>query len=145
MHMCMLQVDPSGSYFAWRASALGSNYINAAAFLERRYAEDMELEDAIHTALLTLREGFEVSVCLCCLCFVCARACVLLQALSSKVGWVGSFCLRFAYAARQALAALVAGHKVTICYIVVESWSIACFTRYVHGRLLALNSVVPAG
>jgi 20S proteasome subunit alpha 2 len=56
--MCA-QVDPSGSYFAWRASALGSNYINANAFLERRYGEDMELEDAIHTALLTLREGFE--------------------------------------------------------------------------------------
>ena len=54
-----MQVDPSGSYFAWRASALGSNYANANAFLERRYGEDMELEDAIHTALLTLREGFE--------------------------------------------------------------------------------------
>lgn len=24
-----------------------------------RYADDMELEDAIHTALLTLKEGFE--------------------------------------------------------------------------------------
>lgn len=28
-------------------------------FLEKRYADDMELEDAIHTALLTLKEGFE--------------------------------------------------------------------------------------
>jgi 20S proteasome subunit alpha 2 len=27
--------------------------------LEKRYQDDMELEDAIHTALLTLREGFE--------------------------------------------------------------------------------------
>lgn len=52
-------MDPSGSYYAWRASALGSNYVNANAFLERRFGEDMELEDAIHTALLTLREGFE--------------------------------------------------------------------------------------
>jgi 20S proteasome subunit alpha 2 len=25
----------------------------------QRYSEDMELEDAVHTALLTLREGFE--------------------------------------------------------------------------------------
>jgi 20S proteasome subunit alpha 2 len=25
----------------------------------QRYSEDMELEDAIHTSLLTLREGFE--------------------------------------------------------------------------------------
>ena len=35
------------------------NYVNAKTFLEKRYSEDMELEDAIHTALLTLREGFE--------------------------------------------------------------------------------------
>jgi hypothetical protein len=33
--------------------------VNAKAFLEKRYSEDMELEDAIHTALLTLKEGFE--------------------------------------------------------------------------------------
>ena len=33
--------------------------MNAKTFLEKRYAEDMELEDAVHTALLTLKEGFE--------------------------------------------------------------------------------------
>lgn len=55
----LYQVDPSGSYFAWKASAIGKNMSNARAFLEKRYAEDMELEDAIHTALLTLKEGFE--------------------------------------------------------------------------------------
>lgn len=27
--------------------------------MEKRYQDDMELEDAIHTALLTLREGFD--------------------------------------------------------------------------------------
>merc|ERR1711904_129466 len=55
----LYQVDPSGSYFAWKASAIGKNMINAKTFLEKRYSEEMELEDAIHTALLTLREGFE--------------------------------------------------------------------------------------
>jgi len=55
----LYQVDPSGSYFAWKATAIGRNQINAKNFLEKRYTEDMELEDAIHTALLTLREGFE--------------------------------------------------------------------------------------
>jgi len=55
----LYQVDPSGSYFAWKASAIGKNMVNAKAFLEKRYSEDMELEDAIHTALLTLKEGFE--------------------------------------------------------------------------------------
>ena len=33
--------------------------VNAKTFLEKRYSDDMELEDAIHTALLTLKEGFE--------------------------------------------------------------------------------------
>jgi len=51
----LYQVDPSGTYFAWKASAIGKNMSNAKAFLEKRYAEDMELEDAIHTALLTLK------------------------------------------------------------------------------------------
>ncbi|KAK3281620.1 Protein phosphatase PP2A regulatory subunit B [Cymbomonas tetramitiformis] len=55
----LYQVDPSGSYFAWKASAIGKNMVNAKTFLEKRYNEEMELEDAIHTALLTLKEGFE--------------------------------------------------------------------------------------
>ena len=55
----LYQVDPSGAYFGWKASAIGKNYINAKTFLEKRFNEEMELEDAIHTALLTLREGFE--------------------------------------------------------------------------------------
>lgn len=55
----LYQIDPSGSYFAWKASAIGKNMVNAKAFLEKRYSEEMELEDAVHTALLTLKEGFE--------------------------------------------------------------------------------------
>jgi hypothetical protein len=30
--------------------------------LEKRYNDDIELEDAIHTAILTLKEGFEGQV-----------------------------------------------------------------------------------
>jgi len=55
----LYQVDPSGSYFAWKACAIGKNFTNAKTFLEKRYSEDIELEDAIHTAILTLKEGFE--------------------------------------------------------------------------------------
>ncbi|XP_071701715.1 proteasome subunit alpha type-2-A-like [Rutidosis leptorrhynchoides] len=55
----LYKVDPSGSYFSWEASAMGKNVSNAKTFLEKRYTEDMELEDAIHTAILTLKEGFE--------------------------------------------------------------------------------------
>lgn len=71
----LYQVDPSGSYWAWKASAIGKNMVNAKTFLEKRcarphtrcervlilvrYNDDISLEDAIHTALLTLKEGFE--------------------------------------------------------------------------------------
>ncbi|KAK9156262.1 hypothetical protein Sjap_003742 [Stephania japonica] len=55
----LFQVDPSGSYFSWKASAMGKNVSNAKTFLEKRYTEDMELDDAVHTAILTLKEGFE--------------------------------------------------------------------------------------
>uniref|UniRef100_A0A7S4GIN9 Proteasome subunit alpha type n=1 Tax=Eutreptiella gymnastica TaxID=73025 RepID=A0A7S4GIN9_9EUGL len=55
----LFQVDPSGSYWAWKASAIGKNMVNAKTFLEKRYDPEIELEDAIHTALLTLKEGFD--------------------------------------------------------------------------------------
>ncbi|KAM3343469.1 proteasome subunit alpha type-2-A [Capsicum galapagoense] len=55
----LYQVDPSGSYFSWKASAMGKNVSNAKTFLEKRYTEELELDDAVHTAILTLKEGFE--------------------------------------------------------------------------------------
>ena len=55
----LYQVDPSGAYFGWKATAIGKNYASSKAFLEKRFSPEMELEDAVHTALLTLREGFE--------------------------------------------------------------------------------------
>ena len=38
---------------------MGKNNINGKTFLEKRYSEDLELEDAVHTAILILKEGFE--------------------------------------------------------------------------------------
>jgi 20S proteasome subunit alpha 2 len=58
----LYQIDPSGSYFAWKASAIGKNMGNAKTFLEKRYGDEVGLEDAVHTALLTLKEGFEGQV-----------------------------------------------------------------------------------
>ncbi|KAI8922644.1 nucleophile aminohydrolase [Entophlyctis helioformis] len=55
----LYQVDPSGSYWAWKASAIGKNMVNAKTFLEKRYAPTMEIEDAVYTAILTLKEGIE--------------------------------------------------------------------------------------
>lgn len=53
------QCDPSGAYFAWKATAMGKNAVNGRTFLEKRFNKDLELDDAIHTAILTLKEGFE--------------------------------------------------------------------------------------
>ena len=68
----LYQVDPSGSYFMWKASAIGKNMTNAKTFLEKRcvgcacvrrgvarpwltcpcrYNDEISLEDAIHTAV----------------------------------------------------------------------------------------------
>lgn len=58
----LYQIDPSGSYWAWKASAIGKNSTNAKTFLEKRYNNEMELEDAINTAILTLKEGFEGAI-----------------------------------------------------------------------------------
>lgn len=77
----LYQVDPSGTYWPWKATAIGKNTTNAKQFLEKRYCspvslkvshkhtidpffafrynDDISIEDAIHTSLLTLREGFE--------------------------------------------------------------------------------------
>merc|ERR1711976_1069178 len=49
----LFQCDPSGAYFAWKATAMGKT------FLEKRYNEELELDDAVHTAILTLKESFE--------------------------------------------------------------------------------------
>ena len=48
----LYQIDPSGTFFAWKASAIGKNMVNAKTFLEKRYADDLELEDAIDLSLI---------------------------------------------------------------------------------------------
>jgi len=55
----LYQVDPSGTYFPWKATAIGKSATSARTFLEKRYTEGLELEDAIHIALLTLKETIE--------------------------------------------------------------------------------------
>jgi len=55
----LYQVDPSGSFFAWKASALGKGMNQAKQFLEKRYDENLNIDDAIIRALLTLKEGFD--------------------------------------------------------------------------------------
>jgi len=55
----LYQIDPSGAYYEWKATAIGKNMKNAKMFLEKRYSPDLSIEDVIHIALLTLKEGYE--------------------------------------------------------------------------------------
>ena len=55
----LYQIDPSGVFHQWRAAAIGRNSENAKIFLEKRYKEDLGRDDAIHIALLALKDGFE--------------------------------------------------------------------------------------
>ncbi|KAI5928034.1 proteasome A-type and B-type [Camillea tinctor] len=55
----LYQVDPSGAYYPWKATAIGKSATTAKTFLEKRYTEGLELEDAVHIALLTLKETIE--------------------------------------------------------------------------------------
>lgn len=55
----LYQVDPSGAGWAWRAAAIGKQQAMAKSFLEKRYAQDIDVEDAVHLALLALKENFE--------------------------------------------------------------------------------------
>ena len=48
----LAQVDPSGSYFSWKASAIGKNVSNAKTFLEKRLV-DSWLFNWFATAILT--------------------------------------------------------------------------------------------
>lgn len=55
----LFQVDPSGAYFPWRATAIGKNAGAVKTFLEKRWSEELEIEDAIHIALLAMKESVD--------------------------------------------------------------------------------------
>ena len=54
----LYQIDPSGSSFAWTATALGKNMSNAKTLLEKRW-NGGNLDDAIEAALYVMKSGFE--------------------------------------------------------------------------------------
>ena len=49
MPVC-LQVDPSGAYWAWKASAIGKNYLNANTFLEKRYNDELDVSGSMRVS-----------------------------------------------------------------------------------------------
>ena len=55
----IFQLEASGTFYSWKATTLGKGSSTAKGFLEKRYSDDLDIEDAIHTAILTLKDSFE--------------------------------------------------------------------------------------
>jgi len=53
------QVDPSGTFWAWKATALGKRSDSSRTFIERCYDSVSSVDDAVHAAISTLKEGFD--------------------------------------------------------------------------------------
>jgi len=55
----IFQVEASGTYYCWKATALGRGAAEAKSFLEKTYSDDMDIGDAVHTAIKALKNSFE--------------------------------------------------------------------------------------
>ena len=55
----LYQLDPSGVFQEWKATAIGKNGADCRSFFEKRYKDNMSVEEAIHLALLGVKRGFE--------------------------------------------------------------------------------------
>lgn len=56
----LYQVDPSGSFWAWKASAIGKNQVNAKTFLEKRYVFPVPDVVLLTAASAELRSSFMI-------------------------------------------------------------------------------------
>merc|ERR1711948_42665 len=57
----LFQTDPSGAYYAWKATAIGKNSKSVVDFLEKKYTEDMDTNTTVRLALKGLLEVTEAS------------------------------------------------------------------------------------
>ena len=55
----IFQIEASGTYYCWKATALGKGSKEARSFLEKTYSDDIDIGDAIHTAIKALKNTFE--------------------------------------------------------------------------------------
>ena len=55
----IFQIEASGTYYCWKATALGRGSKEARSFLEKTYTDDMQIDDAKHTAIKALKNTFE--------------------------------------------------------------------------------------
>lgn len=58
----LYQTDPSGTYYAWKATAIGKNQKNVVDFLEKKYtADNLNEDEAIRLAIQGLLQVTEAS------------------------------------------------------------------------------------
>ena len=55
----IFQIEASGTFYCWKATALGRGSGEARTFLEKTYTDDMDIGDAVHTAIKALKNTFE--------------------------------------------------------------------------------------
>lgn len=53
------QVEASGTFYCWKATALGKGATEAKNFLEKTYADDLDIGDATHLAIKALKNSFD--------------------------------------------------------------------------------------
>jgi proteasome alpha subunit len=58
----MLSIDPSGSYRGYKATALGMNNEKARELLEKKYRQDMTLDEAIRLSIETIKTAYQNEV-----------------------------------------------------------------------------------
>lgn len=58
----LYQIDPAGTYFKAKAAAIGKNSTKVQQFLEKRIDDDIEIEDAIHLALIAAKEAADTPI-----------------------------------------------------------------------------------
>ncbi|CAK8996604.1 Proteasome subunit alpha type-7 (Proteasome component DD5) [Durusdinium trenchii] len=57
----LFQTDPAGTYYAWKATAIGKNSKSVTDFLEKKYKEDLDEDATVKLALKGLLEVTEAS------------------------------------------------------------------------------------
>merc|ERR1711885_47545 len=53
------QVEASGTFYCWKATALGRGATEAKQFLEKTFTDDLDIGDATHLAIKALKNSFD--------------------------------------------------------------------------------------
>ena len=53
------QVEASGTFYCWKATALGRGASDCKQFLEKTYDDDLDIGDATHLAIKALKNTFD--------------------------------------------------------------------------------------